>query len=262
MWQTGVDRIFGSGGDGGSGGSSSNDDNDDLVITGSLRCPGAPVAPVQVRLEPFITKHKTLGITVELRTNPMVNPYGTTIMDALGDALCQVDLPNGDLLHVQTMLTFGDTTDSGPFGEIADSLLADIRQWVADLAPRVSLAAGPNLSQDIDIDLEMRPAMGGDSDLAHHKLSGTVSKSAITNAVRNAPAAFVKGHNVKLAAWIAGEMIQLVEYEGTGSGLAGWHRPSMMAAGQVQAKVDVYVGVATRWSHALFMVLTCCWHHA
>lgn len=207
------------------------------------------MAPVEVLIGPFITSHATIGLTIELRA---AMP-GAELMDAMRDAMCQVHLADTDQLQFETLLALADDSpDAGPFKDIVESLLGDIRKWVMELAPSVSLSAGPNLSQDINIATRMLGVgIGpGRDDILRHILSATVTKSSITTAIRNLPAAFAKGHNVNVAATFAGAGFQIMEFEGTGTGLAGWHKPGMVGEGKVQAKVDVYVAVGAQVQHS------------
>ena len=230
---------------------SSNLDVQPIVIEGLLRCPDAAAAsaPVQVLLTPFITEQLAPALTVELRKNRMVITDGS-IVDALEDAVCVVELADSSLLQVQTTLSFGAAVDLGPLTHIAELLLAEARESVAKLALQVGLVADPELSHAVDVALKLMPASElppGDIDVMNHKLTATFSKSGVRTIVGNVPIAFVEGRDVSLTASVDGSVAQLVKYEGSGSVMVGspWYRPGgVLDADQARAKLDVYVVVA------------------
>ena len=213
------------------------------AIEGSLRCPGAPLAPVDVLVAARETKDGGPGFVVELRKNPTATTDGS-IFDALENAVCFDDLANEGALRVQTALSAADSTSSELMRSFANKVLNEIQRELVKLRPKLSLAAGPNLSRDVRFHLDM-PLLGEYVQYKNFfRLIATVTKADITNAIRNVPVALINGHDVSLTASIGGHDIQLVKFEGMGklSGESKWYPgPDGQNNGQAHAKSDVCV---------------------
>ena len=235
-----------------------------IAVRGSLRCPGAYIAPVDVVVEPDTAKGRPTRLNVELRKNPAAN-LGGNILDALEGAVCHSSIGNDPpVLQGLSTLTFSDSTDLNSIRRAIDVFaLKYLVNALYKASPKVSLEAGPTSSSGVDVWFNVVSEQLWSS--VRHTLSVTVNKAGIKNIIRNLPAALLNGDDISLTArTVGGSVFQLVKYHGAGAAASAWYSPQgVPAAGQARARMDVYVVVATAaCSCTAILTNRCCVCHA